>query len=106
MEALSLLNVYQYFRRRISLGKHERNRPIERPRCWWVDNFKTNLGKTGWGGMDWIDMAQDRDLWTATVNMRMNLRDPMLRTGTKSAILHATLPCINMKSSLSFISIN
>jgi hypothetical protein len=40
----------------------------------WVDNAKMDLREIGWGGMDWIDMAQDRDQWRALVNMAMNLR--------------------------------
>jgi hypothetical protein len=39
-----------------------------------VDNVKKNLGETEWGGVDWIDLAQDRDRWRALVNAVMNLR--------------------------------
>jgi hypothetical protein len=42
----------------------------------WVDNIKMDLGKTGWEGMDWIDLAQDRDQWRALVSTVMNLRVP------------------------------
>jgi hypothetical protein len=38
--------------------------------------IKMDLGETGWGGTDWIDLAQDRDLWRALVNMVMNLQVP------------------------------
>jgi hypothetical protein len=38
----------------------------------WVDNIKMHLTEIGWGGMDWIDLAQDRDQWWALVNMVMN----------------------------------
>jgi hypothetical protein len=41
-----------------------------------VDNIKINLREVGWGGMDWIDLAQDRDKWRALVNTVMNLRVP------------------------------
>jgi hypothetical protein len=41
-----------------------------------VYNIKMNLREIGWGGMDWIDLAQDRDQWRALVNMVMNLRVP------------------------------
>jgi hypothetical protein len=41
-----------------------------------VDNIKMNLREIGWGGMDWIDMAQDRDQWRALANTVMNLRVP------------------------------
>jgi hypothetical protein len=43
------------------------------PRCKWVDNIKMDLREIGWGGMDWIDLAQDRVQWTALVIMVMNL---------------------------------
>jgi hypothetical protein len=37
------------------------------------DNINMDLGEIGWGGMDWIDPAQDRDQWRALVNTVMNL---------------------------------
>jgi hypothetical protein len=46
---------------RILVGKPEGKRPLERPRRRSVDNIKMDLRETGWGGMDWIDMALDRD---------------------------------------------
>jgi hypothetical protein len=46
---------------RVLVGKPERKRPLGRPRCTWVDNVKMDLRETGWGGMDWIDLAQDSD---------------------------------------------
>jgi hypothetical protein len=42
----------------------------------WVDNVKTDLTEIGWDGMDWIELAQDRNQWRALVNMVMNLRVP------------------------------
>jgi hypothetical protein len=42
----------------------------------WVDNIKMDLREIGWNGMDWTDVAQDRDQWRALVNMVMNLRVP------------------------------
>jgi hypothetical protein len=41
-----------------------------------MDNIKIDLKEIGWNGMDWIDMAQDRDQWRALVNTVMNLRVP------------------------------
>jgi hypothetical protein len=56
------------------VGKPERKRPLRRPRRRWEDNIKMNLHEVGCGGMDWIDLAQDRDRWQAHVNAVMNLR--------------------------------
>jgi hypothetical protein len=58
---------------RILVGKPEGNRPLGRSRRRWEDHIKRNLGEIGWGGMDWIDLAQDTDQWRALVNMVMNL---------------------------------
>jgi hypothetical protein len=38
-------------------------RPLGRPRCRWVDNIKMEFGEVGWGDMDWIGLAQDRNRW-------------------------------------------
>jgi hypothetical protein len=57
---------------RILVGKPRGNGPLGRPRHRWVDNIKMDLKEIGWGGMDWIDMAEDRDQWRALVNMVMN----------------------------------
>jgi hypothetical protein len=51
-------------------------RPLERTPCRWVDNIKIDLREMGWDGMDWIDLAQDRDQRRALVNTVMNLRVP------------------------------
>jgi hypothetical protein len=56
--------------------KPEGKRPLGRPRRWWVDNIKIDLRAIGWFGVDWIDLAQDRDQWRALVDMVMNLRVP------------------------------
>jgi hypothetical protein len=61
---------------RILVGKPEGKRPLGRPRHRWVDNIKMDLREIGWDGMDWIELAQDRDQWRALVNMVMNLRVP------------------------------
>jgi hypothetical protein len=54
----------------------EGKRPLGRPRCRWVDNIKMDLTEIGWDGVDWIDMAQDRDQWRALVNAVLNLQVP------------------------------
>jgi hypothetical protein len=51
-------------------------RPIGTPRRRWEDNIKMDLREIGWGDMDWIDQAQDRDQWRALVNTVMNLQVP------------------------------
>jgi hypothetical protein len=61
---------------RILLGKPEGKRPLGRPRRRWVDNVKMDLREIEWNGVDWIDMAQDRDQWRALVNTVLNLRVP------------------------------
>jgi hypothetical protein len=58
------------------VGKPEGKRPLKRPRRMWVDKIIMNLRDTEWDGMDWIDLAQDRDLWRALVDTVMNLRVP------------------------------
>jgi len=59
---------------RVVVGKSEGNRPLGRPRCRWEDNIKMDLHEVGFGVMDWIELAQDRDRWVALVNVVMNLR--------------------------------
>jgi hypothetical protein len=58
------------------VGKPEGKRPLGRPKHRWVDNIKMGLLEIGWGGVDWIGLAQDRDKWRALVNAVMNLRVP------------------------------
>jgi hypothetical protein len=61
---------------RLLVGKPERKRPLGRPRYRWVHNIKTDLGEKGWGGVDWIGLAQDRNKWGVLVNAVMNLWVP------------------------------
>ena len=58
---------------RVSMGKPEGKRPLGRPKYIWEDNIKMDLQEVECGGMDWIDLAQDRDRWRALVNALMNL---------------------------------
>jgi hypothetical protein len=58
------------------VGKQEGKRPLGRPRHRWEDNIKMDLREIRWGGMDWIDLALERDHWRALVNTVMNLRVP------------------------------
>jgi hypothetical protein len=61
---------------RILVGEPEGKRPLRRPRRRWEDNIRMDLREIGWGGMDWIDLDEDRDQWRALVNTVMNLRVP------------------------------
>ena len=61
---------------RVLVGKHKGKRPLGKPRRRWEDNITMDLQEVGCGGVDWIDLAQDRDRWRALVNAVMNLRVP------------------------------
>jgi hypothetical protein len=56
------------------VGKPEGKNALGRQRRRWVDNIKMDLGEVGWGDVDWIGLAQDRDKWRALVNWVLNLR--------------------------------
>jgi hypothetical protein len=60
----------------VLVGKSEGKRPLGRPRHRWEDNIKMDLLEVEYGGMDWIDLDQDRDRWQALVNAVMNLWVP------------------------------
>jgi hypothetical protein len=61
---------------RVLVEKPEGKRPLGRPRRRWMDNIKKDLGEVGWGDVDWIGLAQDRNRWRAVVNSVLNLRVP------------------------------
>jgi hypothetical protein len=61
---------------RVLVGKPEGKRPLGRLKRRWVNNIKIDLRNIGWGDMDWIDLAQDRDQWRALLNKVMKLRVP------------------------------
>ena len=61
---------------RVLVGKPEGKGPLGRPRCRWECNIKMDVLEVGCGGMDWIDLAQDRERWRALVNAVMCLRAP------------------------------
>ena len=61
---------------RVLVGKPEGKRPLRRPRLRWERNIKMDLQEGGCGGIDWIELTQDRNRWQALVNAAMNLRVP------------------------------
>jgi hypothetical protein len=62
-------NVYK-----VLMAKPEGKRPLGKPRHRWEDGITMDLREIGWGSVDWIQLAQDRDRWRAVVNKVMNLR--------------------------------
>jgi hypothetical protein len=61
---------------RLLVGKPEGRRPLGRPRRRWVDNIRMDLVEVGWGDVDWVGLAEDRERWRALVNSILNLRVP------------------------------
>jgi len=61
---------------RFLLGKPEGRSPMGSPRRRWVDNIRTDIQEVGFGYMDWIGLAQDRDRWRTLVSSVMNLGFP------------------------------
>jgi hypothetical protein len=61
---------------RLLVGKPVGKIPLGRPRCRWVDNVRMDLREVGWGDVDWIGLAKDRNRWRAVVNSVLNLRVP------------------------------
>jgi hypothetical protein len=58
------------------VGKPEEKRPLGRPRHRWVNNISMDLGEVGWGDVDWIGLAKDRNRWRSLVNSVLNLWVP------------------------------
>jgi hypothetical protein len=61
---------------RLLVGKPEGKEPLGRPRSRWMDNISMDLGEVGWGDVDWIGLAQDRNRWRVVVSAVLNLRVP------------------------------
>jgi hypothetical protein len=58
------------------VGKPEGRRPLGRPKRRWMDNIMMDLVEVGWGDVEWIGLAQNRDRWRTLVNSALNLRVP------------------------------
>ena len=61
---------------KVLVGKHEGKKPLGRLRHRWGENIKMDIQEVGCGGMEWIELAQDRDMCWALANAVMNLRAP------------------------------
>jgi hypothetical protein len=61
---------------RLFVGRAKGRRPVGTLRRRWLDNIRMDLVEVGWGDVNWIGLAQDRNRWRALVNSVMNLRDP------------------------------
>jgi hypothetical protein len=87
---------------RLLVGKPEGKRPLGRPRRRWVDNIRIDLGEVGWGDVDWIGLAQDRNRWRALVNSVLNLRVPFnagkISSGLASMASRVVFSCIELVS--------
>jgi hypothetical protein len=62
---------------RLLVGKTEGKRPLGRPRRRWVEHIRMDFGEVGWGDVDWIGLAKDRNRWRAPVNSVLKLRVPL-----------------------------
>jgi hypothetical protein len=73
---------------RLLVGKPEGRRLLGRPRRRWLANIRIDLVEVGWGDVDWIGLAEDRDRWRALVNSELNLWVPK-NAGKLSSVLTA-----------------
>jgi hypothetical protein len=59
---------------KVLMGKPDGKRPLGRPRHRWEDGIRMGLREIGWGSVEWIQLAQQRDRWWTLVNTEINLR--------------------------------
>jgi hypothetical protein len=76
---------------RLLVGNPQEKRPLGRPRRRWVDNIRIYLGEVGWGDVDWIGLAQDRNRWRAVVNYVLNLRFSRSAGKLSSGVIYSGL---------------
>jgi hypothetical protein len=95
MDKIEIDNNPEWNAYRLLVGKPERKRPLGRPRHRSVDNIRTDLVEVGWGHMDWIGLAQDKDKWRALVNSVLNLRVTQ-NAGKLLSVLTTMDPSINV----------
>jgi hypothetical protein len=88
---------------RILVGKPEEKRPLGTPRRRWMDIVKMNLTEIGWGCIDWIDLAFDRDWRWAFVNTVMNFRVPL---NVEKFLSSCTIDSFSKKVQLHEVSYN
>jgi hypothetical protein len=72
---------------KLLVGKREGKRPLGRPRYRWVGTIRMDLGEVGWGDVDCIGVAEDRNRWRALVNSVLNLRVPLNAENPSSGLL-------------------
>jgi hypothetical protein len=70
---------------KVLVGKPKGKRPLGRWRHKWEEGIRMDLREIGWGGMEWIHLAQDRDRWRAVVSAVMNLR--VLASGVSQSVI-------------------
>jgi hypothetical protein len=70
---------------RLLVGKGDGKKQLGRPRRRWVDNIRMDLGEMGWGDVDCIGLAKDRNRWRAVVNSVLNLIPIISYYTTKAA---------------------
>jgi hypothetical protein len=86
---------------RLLVGK----RPLGRPRCRWVENIRMDLGEVGWGNVDWIGLAQDRNRWRALVNSVLNLGNyPVTEHLVASRVVLSFIELVHEKFSLVLVA--
>jgi hypothetical protein len=73
---------------RVFVVKHEGTRSLRRHRRKWEDNIKMNLQEVGCGGMDWIELTEDRDRWLALVNAVIKSAGKFLTSFSRRTLLH------------------